>query len=322
MNRTTNRRIVTAMALLLVPVTVFAQERALLPVPSTGNVTLPLDEYARLLELAAKPKPKLEVPPVPYAIDRADLHLRVNTECVSGSLRLEGEIFNKGETKVPLSAGVTILDAQQDNKPIPLEQDSGTSTAVLPGPAGFAVTLDVGMPLTIEARRASFTLPAPSAGSVRLTLVVPGDHSNVQLTPGLITARSSSNSQTTVDATLIPGQLTTISWATREIIEPTVPREVRFLSDVKSLITVSEADLRLAVLADVTVVQGEPSQFEIPLPAGYELTGVTGASVDSNEVQDSVLTIKVTAPAQRSHRSYSRSKNSSPPPKPTRPFSL
>ena len=294
-----NRKIIAA--LLFFPIAAFAQERALLPIPSTGNVTLPLDEYTRLLELASKPKPTLEAPPVTYAVKRGDLHLRVNNQCVSGSLRLEGEVFSKGETKVPLSTGLTILDARQDGKPLPLEQDSGTNTAVLPGPAEFAVALDVGMPLNIEAGRASFVLPVPAAGSVRLVLVVPGDHSNVRLSPGLITGRTSSNGQTTIEATLVPGQLTNLSWATREIIEPTVPRDVRFLTDVKTLVTVSEAELRMAVLADVTVVQGEPSQFEIELPTDYELTGATGASVESSELQDGILILKVNGPAQRSH---------------------
>lgn len=294
-----NRKIIAA--LLFFPIAAFAQERALLPIPSTGNVTLPLDEYTRLLELASKPKPTLEAPPVTHAVKRGDLHLRVNNECVSGSLRLEGEVFSKGETKVPLSTGLTILDARQDGKPLPLEQDSGTNTAVLPGPAEFAVALDVGMPLNIEAGRASFVLPVPAAGSVRLVLVVPGDHSNVRLSPGLITGRTSSNGQTTIEATLVPGQLTNLSWATREIVEPTVPRDVRFLTDVKTLVTVSEAELRMAVLADVTVVQGEPSQFEIELPTDYELTGATGASVESSELQDGILILKVNGPAQRSH---------------------
>jgi hypothetical protein len=294
-----NRKIIAA--LLFFPIAAFAQERALLPIPSTGNVTLPLDEYTRLLELAGKRKPTLEAPPVPYAVKRADLHLRVNDECVSGSVRLEGEVFSKGETKVPLSTGLTILDARQDGKPLPLEQDSGTSTAVLPGPAEFAVGLEVGMPLNIEAGRASFVLPVPAAGSVRLVVVVPGDHSNVRLSPGLITGRASSNGQTTIEAALVPGQLTNLSWATREMVEPTVPREVRFLTDVKALVTISEADLRMAVLADVTVVQGEPSQFEIELPTDYELTGATGASVESSELHQGILILKVQGPAQRSH---------------------
>ncbi len=288
-------------ALLLFPFAVFAEEKSGPPVPTTGNVTLSLDEYTHLLELASKPKPKFEVAPVPYALQRAELSLRVDSECISGAMRLEGEVFGKGETKVPLSSGLTILNAHQDSRPLPLEQENGTNIAVLPGAAGFAVTLDVGMPLNIEAGRASFALPVPMAGSVRLTLVVPGDHSNVRLSPGLITGRTSSNGQTTIEATLVPGQLTNISWATREIVEPAAPREARFLSDVKTLVTVSEADIRIAVLADVTVVQGEPSQFEIEIPAGYEITGASGASVESSEVQNATLIVKVNGPAQRSH---------------------
>ena len=288
-------------ALLLFPFVISAEEKSGPPVPTTGNVTLSLDEYTRLLELASKPKPKFEIAPVPYAVQRAELGLRVNSECVSGAMRLEGEVFGKGETKVPLSSGLTILNAHQDGRPLPLEQENGTNIAVLPGAAGFAVTLDVGMPLNIEAGRASFALPVPAAGSVRLTLVVPGDHSNVRLSPGLITGRTSSNGQTTIEATLVPGQLTNVSWATREIVEPAAPREARFLSDVKTLVTVSEADIRIAVLADVTVVQGEPAQFEIEIPAGYEITGTSGASVESSETKDSTLVVKINGAAQRSH---------------------
>jgi len=288
-------------ALLVFPVAIFAQERTGPPVPASGNVTLSLDEYTRLLELAAKPKEKSDSAPVPYAIKRGELNLRVNADCISGSARLEGEIFNKGETKVPLSTGLTIIDARQNGKVLPLQQDAGVNTAILSGPSEFAVLLDVATALNIEAGRASFALPVPSAGSVRLTLIVPGDHSSVRLAPGLITGHSSSNGQTTIEATLVPGQIANISWATREVTEPAAPREVRFLSDVKTLVTVTEADLRIAVLADITVVQGEPSQFQIELPAGFELTGATGASVESSELQANILTIKVTGPAQRSH---------------------
>ena len=81
-----------------------------------------------------------------------------------------------------------------------------------------------------------------------------------------------------------------------------MPREVRFLSDAKTLISVSEAEMRVAVLADITVVQGEPSQFQMDLPEGYEVTGVTGATLDSTETNSGVLTLKVNAPGQRSHQ--------------------
>ncbi len=272
------------------------------PVPASGNVTLPLDEYNRLVELANKPARKLDTPPVPYTMKRADLKFRVANESVQGTVQLQGEILHKGATKIPLRTGMAILDARQEGKGLPLELENGTHTAVLTGPADFAVTLDAGLPLSIEAGRASFNLPVPSAGSVRLALVVPGDHTNVRISPGLITSRSSEKGQTAIEATLAPGQVANIWWTTRETAAPAVPKEVRFLSDVKTLVSVSEADIRVAALADIIVVQGEPSQFEMEVPAGFEITGATGASVESSEVEFGVLTLKVASPPQRTHQ--------------------
>ncbi|MGB4786460.1 MAG: hypothetical protein WAQ77_17235 [Candidatus Acidiferrum sp.] len=279
-----------------------ADGSALPPVPASGNVTLPLDEYNHLLELASKPVRKTDAPPVPYSMKRADLKFRVADESVQGTIQLQGEILHKGATKVPLTTGMAILDARQEGKSLPLALENGTHTAVLNGPSEFAVTLDAGLPLNIEAGRASLSLPAPSAGSVRFALVVPGDHTNVRVSPGLITARSSANGQTSIEATLVPGVQANIWWTTREAAAPVVPKEVRFLSDVKTLVSVSEAEIRIAALADISVVQGEPAQFEIEIPAGYEVTGTTGASIESSEVESGVLVLKVSAPAQRSHQ--------------------
>ena len=265
-------------------------------------MTLPLDEYNRLLELANKSPKKVETAPLPYTIKRADLKLHVSNETVIGAIQLQGETFQKGETKVALTSGLTILDAHQQGKGLPLEQEGGTQTAILAGPAEFTVDLDAGLPLSIETGRASFNLPAPSAGSVLLTLEVPGDRTNVTISPGLVTSRASENGNTTIEATLVPGQPTNIWWTTREVVAPAVPREVRFLSNIKTLVSVSEADIRLAVLADITVVQGQPAQFQVEIPAGYELTGASGASVDSSDVQSGLLTLKINAPAQRSHQ--------------------
>jgi len=289
--------------MLVLPGFAAAADDAVLPsVPTTGNVTLPLDEYNRLLELANKPVKKLDIPPVPYTIKRADLKFNVSNESVQGTVQLQGEILHKGATKIPLTTGMAILDARQEGKGLPLELENGTRTAVISGPADFAVTLDAGLPLSIEAGRASFHLPVPSAGSARLVLAVPGDHTSVRISPGIITSKSSENGQTSIEATLVPGQPANIWWTTREVAAPVAPKEARFLSDIKTLVSVSEADLRIAALADITVVQGEPSQFQVAIPAGFEVTGTTGAAIESSEFDSGVLTIKVASPAQRSHQ--------------------
>jgi hypothetical protein len=271
-------------------------------VPPTGSVTLTLEEYNHLVELGSRLPKLVEPAPLPYSLKRADLKFKVANDTAMGSIQLQGETFNKGETKVGLTSGMTILDARQEGRGLPLEQENGVQTAILKGPAEFTVMLDAGLPLTIETGRASMFLPVPSAGSARLTLEVPGDHTNVRMSPGLITSRNSQNGVTTVEATLVPGQPANISWATREVVAPVVPREVRFLSNVKTLVSISEADIRLAVLADINVVQGEPAQFEVAIPEGYEVTGTTGASVDTSEVQSGTLILKVNSPAQRTQQ--------------------
>jgi hypothetical protein len=149
---------------------------------------------------------------------------------------------------------------------------------------------------------------------VQLSLVLPGENTYANISPGLITDRRSEHGHTTIEATLAPGQPAGIWWARRETAAPAVPREVRFLSEVKTLLSVSEAELRVATLADVTVVQGDPAQFEVELPDGYEVTGVTGASLESSETQSGTLILKVRTASQRSHQfliSMERSLNDS-----------
>ena len=278
-----------------------AEEKSTLPLPDPGNVTLTLDEYNKLVELAAKLPKRPDLAPLPYSIKHADLKLRVEKDSVSGTVELDGEVFRKGVSKVPLTSGMTIFDAHQNGKGIPLIQENGMHAALLPGPGDFSVALDAGLPLRIEVGRASFSLPAPSAGSVQLSLLIPGDHTMANISSGLITSRKSENGHTAIEATLVPGQPATVWWATRETAAPVAPKEVRFLSDSKTLVSVSEAEMRVAVLADITVVAGDPSEFHVQLPAGFEVTGVTGPTLDSNEIHSDVLTLKVTTPAQRSH---------------------
>src|ERR1700686_3900047 len=289
-------------AVLLLCCVCMAQEKSTLPLPDSGNVTLTLDEYNRLVALAAKPPKKSDLAPLPYSIKHADVKLHIENDGVRGTVQLDGETFRKGVSKVPLTSGMTVLDAHQNGKGVPLLQENGTHMALLAGPGDFSIALDTGLPLRVEAGRASFSLPAPAAGSVQLTLVIPGDHTFANLSPGIITSRKSENGHTAIEATLVPGQPANIWWTTREAVAPVVPREVRFLSDAKTLISVSEAEMRVAVLADITVVRGEPSQFQLDLPAGYEVTGVTGATLDSTETNSGVLTLKVNAPNRRSHQ--------------------
>src|SRR5437588_12714426 len=131
-----------------------AEEKSALPLPDPGNVTLTLEEYNRLVELAAHPPKKPELAPLPYSIKHADVKLRVEKDAIRGTVELEGEVFRKGVSKVPLTSGITIVDAHQNGKGIPLIQENGTHAALLPA-REFAIALHAEPTLTIEAGRES-----------------------------------------------------------------------------------------------------------------------------------------------------------------------
>lgn len=297
-----------ALLILILATATVAQHRnttSTVPLPATGptgTVTLSLSEYNRLIELASHKPKTLDAVPLSYVLSRAIFKLRVENQTLVGTVDIDGALLEKGSVMTPLTTGLTILEAKQAGKPLPLLRNGADHAAILTGPGPFAVSLGVAAPLTIEAGRASFTLPVPFASSSILTLELPGNHANVRVEPGLVTSRTTANGNTVLEASLEPGKPTRIWWTTREISAPVAQREVRFLSDVKTVVSVGDSQLRLTALCDVTVIQGEAGEFKLPLPKGYELTTASGSSLESHDVSGDVLTLRVHDPARRHHQ--------------------
>jgi hypothetical protein len=294
--------------ILLLTITAYGQHRnattdvPLPPTGATGTVTLSLAEYNRLVELSTRKTKSAEAAPLPFVLTRAVFKLRVEDQTLRGTVSIDGTSLEKGPVKAPLTTGLTILQADQAGNPLPLLLEGSSHAAILNGPGPFAVSLGVASPLTIDAGRASFTLPVPLAGSSLLSLELPGNHANVHVEPGLITSRSTANGQTLIEATLEPGKPARVWWTTREAAAPVAQREVRFLSDIKTVISVGDSQLRLTALCDVNVIQGEAAEFKLPIPAGFELTDASGSSLESSELAGGMLTLRVHDPAKRNHQ--------------------
>jgi hypothetical protein len=274
-----------------------------LPVPSgPGTVTLSLNEYNRLIELASRKTKTPDGVPLPFVLSRAIFKLRVENQTLVGTVDIDGALLEKGAVKTPLTTGLTILEAKQSGTALPLLQEGANHSAILIGPGPFAISLRVAAPLTIEAGRASFNLPVPLASSALLSLELPGNHANVQIEPGLVTTRTTENGNSLIEAALEPGKPARIWWTTREVAAPVAQREIRFLSDVKQVVSVGDSQLRLTALCDLTVIQGEASEFKLSLPAGFELTVASGNTLESSEVSANTLTLRVHDPSRRNHQ--------------------
>src|ERR1043165_3985346 len=294
--------------ILLLTATAMGQQRnsridSVVPAPGTpGTVTISLREYDQLVERASRKDKLPEAAPLPFVLSHAALKLRVEDQTLVGYVDIDGSLLERGAVKTPLTSNLTILEAKQAGQPLPILQEGSNHSAILSGPGPFAVSLGVAAPLTIEAGRASFVLQVPLASSTMLSLELPGNHANVHVEPGLITSRDTVNGNTRVEAALEPGKPARIWWTTREIAAPVAQREVRFLSDVKTVVSVDDSELRLTALCDVTVIQGETGEFKLPVPDGYDVTATTGNSVESSDVSGGILTIRVHDPARRNHQ--------------------
>jgi hypothetical protein len=291
-----------ALALLTAAPPVLAQDLRV-PVGTPGTVTLSRTEYDRLLDLASTKPPRTDVAPVAAALTRADIHVRVDTAAARATMRVDGEAFRPGVSKVILIKNATLLDARMDNRALPIVVENGAHIALVSGPSTFAATLETGSPLVFAPGRASFTLPVPDAGSATATIDVPGEQADVRITGGLILRRASANGRTTIDATLTPGTPTDVSWSTHDSAPGnTTARDVRLLSDIKSVVTIADAEVRLVSVVNANLVAGEPSQIVVSIPSGYEVVSVSGPTLDRSEIQTGRVTLHLSDPSQRRHQ--------------------
>jgi len=271
------------------------------PEGGAGTVTLPKGEYDRLVERAAVPRPRPEPTPVSAGVGSVDVRVRVDGTSARASARLQGDVFAAGAVRVPIVSTAAVVDARLGEKPVALVRGEKEDSAILPGPAPFVLDLELALAVQVETGGAALTIPAFPAGVVRAEIEVPGNGADVSLTPGVLIRKTTRKGHTTIEATLWPHHPTRVAWTSREAVAA-APRESRWLSEVKTLVTLEEADLRLTSLVDVDVIQGEPARFDVDLPPGFELVDVSGPTLESTDTADGRLGLKVTSPATRHHQ--------------------
>ena len=298
---TASRTLSFALLAVLALVTAAGAQQPPRPTETPRGVTLTLAEYNRLIDLSSR-TPQPPAPPLPAVLAAADLKVRVDNDTARGAFSVRGETFRNGVDRVRLLSGSTLIAATTPGRPVPLMTEGTSQFALVPGPGAFTLDLEWGSPLVFRPGRASFALPVPEAGTARATIDVPGEQADVHLSAGLITRRTVADGRTTVEATLVPGKPTEVWWSMRDSAPTVAARELRALADVLTLVTIGDSDVRMAALVDVTVMQGELRTLGVRLPAGYELTGVTGNSLESSEPRDGGLLITVGDPAARRHQ--------------------
>lgn len=288
-------------AITLAATSAFAQQPGRPPAGQAGTVTLLLSEYDRLVARAERPIRVVDPPPIPTTIARAEAIVRVTGDRARGTFTLEGEVFSTGVTKVPLLKGAPVVDARLGTTPLALVREGDQTLALIEGPKAFAITLEWGAVVTASPGRGGVTVPVPAAGTVSAVFELPAAASDVQLQSGAVTRTVSTPTSTRVEATLVPRSEARIGWAVRRT-DTQAARTVRSLATSYSLVSLREAETRLATMIELSVVAGQPERIDVAIPAGYSFAGVSGGAAESAEESAGVVSVRLSRPQERRHQ--------------------
>lgn len=265
------------------------------------SVTLALTEYNRLMDLADRSAGSSTAAPA-TAGSSAVVDVRVDGAVARGTVTVTGTAVRTGSTRVPLITATTGIDTPAGSTPVPLVADRDAIAAVVSGPGAFAVALDWRADVRVDAGRATLTLPAARTATARATVEVPGEPGDLRVTGGTVTARRRTAAGATVlDLTLVPSAAAGVSWIARDVtpVQPTGP--ARVVSDVGTVVTLTDTDIRVSALITLDVSRGRLPQCTLTLPAGYRVAGVHGATVERVEPTPEGLRVTLLTPEAPRH---------------------
>src|SRR5262249_33605178 len=121
-------------ALVAVLLSVAAPAAQTIPAGAPGTVPLTRAHHDRPLDLASPPPRGADPAPVAAALTRADIRATVNGTAVRASMRVDGEAFRPGVSKVLLLTNATLLDARGDGSPLPVLAEGAAHVALVAGP--------------------------------------------------------------------------------------------------------------------------------------------------------------------------------------------
>lgn len=270
------------------------------PSLAPGTVAIPVPEYNDMMERVERSTKAAASAPRPYSLRSVEFRMQADKGHATGIIEILGESAKSGPVMIPLAPGLNVRDARRTGGTVALTLQGGKHAMVIEGAGEFSVQLDVSMPLSSEPGRTSLVIPPIAAGIVKLSLSLPGEEAAPQVSPGMIISRQPAGGRTTIAVTLPSGKPAMIWWSARTPALSTPAKDARFLSVLETLISVGEAGLAMTVLADVTLLQGELSRFELEIPDGFELSSATGATLSASSSSGNRVLLDTSS--ERSHQ--------------------
>ena len=189
-------------------------------------------------------------------------------------------MFASGVTLVPLTTGATIIDARLGTTSLALTREGEMNAALVEGPRAVLDHGGMGRAGASTPGRASLAVPAPMTGAVtrrRSSSRYGQRRANRAQAPSLEQPQARAAREWKRRWSRQPRRACR---GPPSACEATTPREARTVADVKSLVSLRDAELRVTSLVEVSVLAGQPDRIEMTVPEGFVFEGASGGTVE------------------------------------------
>ncbi|MHC5011865.1 MAG: hypothetical protein ACYTG6_13125, partial [Planctomycetota bacterium] len=243
------------------------------------GVFLPYDEFLELWERAYGPDGVEAEAPVEAAVRSAAYQGAADGDMVRLDATIEVEVLAAGWHRIPLDFGGAGVERAMlgDEPALLVPADKGYHLLLKDqGRRTLELSLRIAAPRQGDRRVAEFSLPPVPL--TRLALTVPGDTTEVEISPRLAsTTRPTDDGRTELLAFLGPVERITLSWRQREEEGPRV--EPLVFAEESLDLRVDRGVLRSEVTATLTVLRAPLSEVQLLVPTDAVTLYVQGDGI-------------------------------------------
>ncbi|MHC5018975.1 MAG: hypothetical protein ACYTGX_02455 [Planctomycetota bacterium] len=263
------------------------------------GVFLPYKEFLKLWKSNRPPElDPTSKPPVAAAITGAAYDGTVSDTVARLTARYEVRVLADGWQGVTLNfGGLALSDVriEPDNGALVTSGPKGTHQFLAPKPGLYRLEVDLAAPVTESPGQRTVSLRLPPAPQARLSLVLPGKDSEVELTPSLAKSIGPGEAADTTRLLAFLGmhQKLDVKWKPRTKIDPN--RKAKIHATVSSRTKIEMGAIEVSAVVDYKILQAPADRFTLQVPAAYGVRDLTGKNIRdwTAQVNQGVRTLTV-----------------------------
>ena len=247
------------------------------------GVFLPYREFLDLWnELTLKREEDETPPPAEAVLAKAEYTGRVEGDSVILDAKITAESFKKGWVLLPLTDKAAPGIGEASTGKAVLRSRADGSDLMLPEKGVYEITLKIYAPIIRSSGKSRVTLNLPRAAVSRLSMTVPGEGLQFELSPAAAFTAQAEAGQTQFACFFGAGSQQNISWGAAQAVtqmSPLVLAQHKLTTQIGSGSVATTADIALRVL------RAPINEVKIGLPADQEILGVTGAGIKEWKIE-------------------------------------